>query len=92
MIFSKFNLLVIIKISSFLNNQGTTVSKDEIFEFHSAPVQLALKATFNNKWVSTKQSLDLTANQNEITSVHETFQFEYHEETKSWAIRTKEGI
>ena len=42
--------------ASILKTRSTTVSKDELFEFHSAPVQLALRATFNNKWVSTKQS------------------------------------
>ena len=69
-----------------------TVSKDELFEFVSAPIQLALRATFNSKWVSTKQSLDLTANQNEITSQHETFEFEYQLDTKTWTIRTKQGF
>ena len=42
--------------ASILKSRSTTVSKDELFEFHSAPIQLALKANFNNKWVSTKQS------------------------------------
>jgi len=78
--------------ASILKTRSTTVSKDELFEFHSAPVQLALRATFNHKWVSTKQSLDLTANQNEITSQHETFQFEYQADSKTWTIRTKEGF
>lgn len=41
--------------ASLLRTRSTTVSKDELFEFEQAPIQLALRATFNNKWVSIKQ-------------------------------------
>jgi fascin 1/2 len=55
-----------------------------------APIQLALRANSNNKWVSIKQGVDVSANQNEITSIHETFQLE-QKSSSSWHIRTKEG-
>lgn len=42
--------------ASILKTRSSSVSKDELFEFNPAPLQLALRATFNNKWVSTKQS------------------------------------
>ena len=43
--------------ASLLRSRSTHVTKDEQFEFEVAPIQLALRATFNNKWVSTKQGL-----------------------------------
>ena len=46
----------------------------------------------NKSILSTGTGLDLTANQNEITNQHETFQFEYHSDSKTWTIRTKEGF
>ena len=42
--------------ASILKSRSTTVSKDELFFFEKAPLQCALRAAFNNKWVSTKQS------------------------------------
>lgn len=71
-----------------MKSRSAGVSRDELFIFEAAPIQLSLKATFNNKWVSIKQGVDLSANQNEHTTQHETFQFEYHEKTKDWTIMT----
>ncbi|CAG2102046.1 unnamed protein product [Medioppia subpectinata] len=76
--------------ASLLRSRSTHVTKDEQFEFESAPIQVALRATFNNKWVSTKQGVDLSANQNELTK-QETFQFEYNNSDQSWYITTYEG-
>ncbi|RWS25086.1 singed-like protein [Leptotrombidium deliense] len=77
--------------SAILRARSTTVSRDELFEFEIAPIQIALRATFNNKWVSLKQGVDLSANQNEITSEHETFQLKFDNESNSWHISSKEG-
>jgi len=41
--------------ASLLRTRSTHVTKDEQFEFEIAPIQMALRATFNNKWVSIKQ-------------------------------------
>lgn len=38
-----------------LRTRASAVGKDELFAFEPAPLQVALRATFNNKWVSTKQ-------------------------------------
>ncbi|RWS15974.1 singed-like protein [Dinothrombium tinctorium] len=77
--------------SAILRTRSSNVSRDELFEFESAPIQIALRATFNNKWVSIKQGVDLSANQNEITSEFETFQLQYNQEFDTWHISTKEG-
>lgn len=44
--------------SSTLRTRSNNVSKDELFEFVSAPIQIALKASFNNKWVSIRQGMN----------------------------------
>lgn len=38
-----------------LRTRATAVGKDELFSFEPAPLQVSLRATFNNRWVSTKQ-------------------------------------
>lgn len=38
-----------------LRTRSTAVGKDELFEFVPSPLQIALRADFNNKWVSIKQ-------------------------------------
>jgi len=46
-------------------------------------------AASNSRYVSVKQGVDVTANQEEI-SEHETFQLEFDAETAGWFIRTKQ--
>ena len=41
--------------ASILKSRSTSVSKDELFELELAPVQVALRAGFNSKWLSIKQ-------------------------------------
>lgn len=41
--------------ASVLKTRSTNVSRDELFVFEEAPIQVAFRATFNNKWVSVKQ-------------------------------------
>lgn len=76
--------------SSVLRSRSAGVSRDELFTFESAPIQVSLKATFNNRWVSIKQGLDLSANQSESNSNHETFQMTFHKQTQCWSIMTHE--
>ena len=76
--------------ASTLRTRSNTVSRDELFEFEKAPIQVSLRATFNNRFVSTKQGMDVSANQNEITSSHEVFELQYHDYSDTWTIRTKD--
>ncbi|XP_015793519.1 protein singed [Tetranychus urticae] len=77
--------------SSVLRTRSNNVSRDELFTFEEAPIQIALRAGFNNKWVSVKQGVDLSANQNEITTQFETFQLQYDKGNDTWHILTKDG-
>lgn len=74
--------------SSVLRSRSVGVSRDELFVFESVPVQVSMKATFNNRWVSIKQGVDLSANQTETTSHYETFQLTFHKQTQNWSIMT----
>lgn len=76
--------------SSILRSRSIGVSRDELFVFENAPIQISLKATFNNRWVSIKQGVDISANQTEATNKFETFQLTYHKQTQSWSIMTQE--
>ncbi|KAI1278795.1 Protein singed [Halotydeus destructor] len=73
-----------------MRTRANNVSKDELFEFEAAPIQVALRANVNNKWVSIKQGVDVTANQSDISNEHETFQLESDSEG-CWRIRTNGG-
>lgn len=76
--------------ASTLRSRSNTVSRDELFEFEKCPIQVSLRATFNNRFVSIKQGMDVSANQNEITSSHEVFELQYQECSDTWTIRTKD--
>lgn len=71
-----------------LRSRSAGVSRDELFSFERAPLQVSFKATFNNRWVSIKQGIDLSANQSESNSDHETFQLIFHKQTQLWSIMT----
>lgn len=73
--------------TSLLRSRSAGVSRDELFVFESAPIQVSLKATYNNRWVSIKQGVDLSANQLEANTT-ETFQMTYHQDTTNWSIMT----
>lgn len=76
--------------SSVLKSRSPGVSRDELFVFESAPIQVSFKATFNGRYVSIKQGVDVSANQSEVSSRHETFQLTYHKQTDNWSIMTFE--
>lgn len=69
-----------------LRTRSQSVTKDELFSLEDSIPQAAFMA-FNGKYVSVKQGVDVTANQDEISD-HETFQLEYDKTTKRWHIRT----
>ncbi|CAH2236495.1 jg21255 [Pararge aegeria aegeria] len=70
-----------------LKTRSTAVTRDELFSLEDSLPQAAFIAALNEKYVSVKQGVDVTANQDEISS-HETFQLEFDWGTKRWYIRT----
>ncbi|XP_047994891.1 protein singed [Leguminivora glycinivorella] len=70
-----------------LKTRSTAVTRDELFSLEDSLPQAAFVAALNDKYVSVKQGVDVTANQDEISS-HETFQLEFNWATKRWYIRT----
>lgn len=77
--------------SAVLRTRSSTVSRDELFEFDAAPIQVCFRADFNNRFVSIKQGMDLSANQSEVTDTHETFELEYNTSNETWNIKSKDG-
>ena len=78
--------------SAVLRTRSNTVSRDELFSFEPAPLQVALRADFNCRFVSIKQGIDVSANQSEISTKYETFELEYFTKADTWAIKSYEGI
>uniref|UniRef100_UPI00358FC22F fascin-like n=1 Tax=Myxine glutinosa TaxID=7769 RepID=UPI00358FC22F len=63
--------------------------KNEVFELQESRPQVVLRAS-NGRNVSTKQSTELSANQDEETE-HETFQMEMEQDSQRFAFRTFSG-
>lgn len=70
-----------------LKTRSNTVTKDELFSLEDSLPQASFVAALNTRFVSVKQGVDVTANQEEISD-HETFQLEFDWSTKRWYIRT----
>lgn len=70
-----------------LKSRSQTVTKDELFSLEDSLPQASFVAALNGRYVSVKQGVDVTANQDEISD-HETFQLEFDSSTKRWYIRT----
>lgn len=70
-----------------LKTRSQTVTRDELFSLEDSLPQAAFVAALNGKYVSVKQGVDVTANQDEIGEA-ETLQMEYDWETHRWALRT----
>merc|ERR1712061_599808 len=70
-----------------LKTRSNSVSKDELFSLEDSSPQASFVAASNTRYVSVKQGVDVTANQEEISD-HETFQLEYDVMSKRWYMRT----
>jgi len=70
-----------------LKTRSSSVSKDELFSLEDSSPQASFVAASNTRYVSVKQGVDVTANQEEISD-HETFQLEYDDKSKRWYMRT----
>ncbi|KAK9721423.1 Fascin domain [Popillia japonica] len=70
-----------------LKTRSNTVTKDELFSLEDSLPQASFVAALNSRYVSVKQGVDVTANQDEISD-HEMFQLEFDWSTKRWYIRT----
>lgn len=70
-----------------LKSRSNTVTRDELFSLEDSLPQASFIAALNNKYVSVKQGVDVTANQDEIGD-NETFQLEYDWSAYRWALRT----
>jgi len=72
-----------------LRTRSNVVTKDELFSLENCQPQAAFMAATNSRYISVKQGVDVTANQEEI-SEHETFQLEFEPESGGWFIRTRQ--
>lgn len=70
-----------------LKSRSSTVTRDELFSLEDSLPQASFIAALNNKYVSVKQGVDVTANQDEIGD-NETFQLEYDWSAHRWGLRT----
>lgn len=70
-----------------LKSRSQTVTRDELFSLEDSLPQASFVAALNLKYVSVKQGVDVTANQDEIGQ-DETFQLEYDWSARRWALRT----
>ncbi|XP_065338861.1 protein singed [Cloeon dipterum] len=72
---------------AILKSRSQSVTKDELFSLEDSPPQASFIASLNTRYVSVKQGVDVTANQDEVSD-DERFQLEYDQTTKRWYIRT----
>lgn len=70
-----------------LKSRSQSVTRDELFSLEDSLPQASFVAALNLKYVSVKQGVDVTANQDEIAD-DETFQLEYDWSAHRWALRT----
>ncbi|XP_043219411.1 protein singed-like isoform X2 [Amphibalanus amphitrite] len=70
-----------------LKTRGQAVTKDELFSLENSLPQACFSAALNDRYVSVKQGVDLTANQAEVSD-HERFLMEFDPTTHRWYIRT----
>lgn len=86
-IFSHGSYLSPIGSKAVLKSRSQTVTRDELFSLEDSLPQASFVAALNLKYVSVKQGVDVTANQDEI-GTDETFQLEYDWSARRWALRT----
>ncbi|GAB1608309.1 protein singed-like [Argonauta hians] len=72
--------------TAVMKARNKTITKDELFTIEDSHPQVTF-TSHNGKYVSIKQGVDVSANQEEVTD-QETFQLEFDKNSKKWAIRT----
>ncbi|XP_037074563.1 protein singed-like [Pollicipes pollicipes] len=72
---------------ALLKTRAQAVTKDELFSLENSLPQACFGAVLNDRYVSVKQGVDVTANQEEVGE-HERFLMEYDLATRRWYIRT----
>lgn len=70
-------------------SRNKTVGKDELWTIEDSQPQVFFTA-HNGKMASTKQGIDVTCNQDELSD-KETFQIEFENRTNKWRVRTCEN-
>ena len=70
-----------------LKTRSNVVTKDELFSLEDCLPQASFVSASNSRYVSTKQGMDVTANQEEVSD-HEKFQLEFDKKGGCWYIRT----
>eukprot|EP00088_Acartia_fossae_P066962 TRINITY_DN8325_c0_g2_i4.p1 TRINITY_DN8325_c0_g2~~TRINITY_DN8325_c0_g2_i4.p1 ORF type:complete len:505 (+),score=168.65 TRINITY_DN8325_c0_g2_i4:109-1623(+) len=70
-----------------LKTRSNVVTKDELFSLEDSLPQASFIAAANTRYVSVKQGVDVTANQEEVCN-SEMFQLEYEHSSGNWYIRT----
>ncbi|XP_043210973.1 protein singed-like isoform X2 [Amphibalanus amphitrite] len=70
-----------------LKSRGIAVTKDELFTLENSLPQACFSAALNDRYVSVKQGIDVTANQEEVEQT-ERFLLEFDPDTRRWYIRT----
>ncbi|KAK2710834.1 protein singed-like isoform X1 [Artemia franciscana] len=70
-----------------LKTRSSNVTRDELFSLEDSVPQATFMSLMNGRYVSVKQGVDVTANQDEVSD-HETFQLEFDLATKRWYLRT----
>jgi len=70
-----------------LRTRSTTVTKDELFVLQDSLPQAGFVSGLNSRFVSVKQGVDVTANQEDISD-DEVFQLEYEAGLGRWYLRT----
>jgi len=72
-----------------LKTRSNVVTKDELFSLEDSLPQASFISAANTRYVSVKQGVDVTANQEEVENT-EMFQLEYEHSSANWYIRTME--
>ena len=72
---------------SVLKTRSSVVTKDQLFSLEDSPPQASFQAVTNHRFISVKQGVDVTANQEAIGD-HETFQLEFDTSASKWSMRS----
>ncbi|XP_065558243.1 protein singed-like isoform X2 [Artemia franciscana] len=80
-------VVLVARPQAVLKTRSSNVTRDELFSLEDSVPQATFMSLMNGRYVSVKQGVDVTANQDEVSD-HETFQLEFDLATKRWYLRT----